>query len=197
MSLNLIAKENLKTKLSNLKLDFIHFETIDSTNEEAKRRAYQEKNFEGVIVSDTQTHGKGRKGHKWYSATENGLYYTLALKPEKFDFQNLYFVTQSIAKIAINVIENISLEKIDLEWPNDLILANKKVGGILLETILTPFETLPKNLIIGIGLNLNQTNFPEDLRHVAISLFQKTGQKYNKEIFIDQLTSQLIKFFKF
>ncbi|MFA5880135.1 MAG: biotin--[acetyl-CoA-carboxylase] ligase [Candidatus Margulisiibacteriota bacterium] len=192
----MLIKKTLETNLAQLNLNLLHFDSIDSTNEEAKRRAYQEQNFESVIIADTQTNGKGRKNHKWYSESLDGLYYTICLKPTKFDFNNLYLVTKNIALLTIKVIYKITQEKIDLEWPNDLILNNKKLGGILVETILIPFEKLPKNVIVGIGLNINQANFPEELKHSAISLFQKSNKKYDKKDFVYQLSLELINFFK-
>ncbi len=184
---------DLFKKLNKLKVPLYHFAIIDSTNEEAKRRAYLENNFTGVIISETQTHGKGRNGRKWFSADTEGLYYTLAIQPKYFDFKELPNLVKNIGYQVIKVVKNITDLDLYLEWPNDLILNQRKVGGILIETILIPFQPLPKNLIIGIGLNINQKEFPDDLRYSATSLYLNSQIKYKKDPFIINLTTELLK----
>ena len=82
-----------------------------------------------------------------------------------------------------------------LEWPNDIILDYKKVGGILIETISGSEKKQPRCVIVGVGLNLNQTEFPKDLVLVAVSLRQKVGRAFDKGVFVGELGEKLVGVF--
>lgn len=170
------------------------FKTIDSTNDEAKRLIKQKKinpNQSTVIVSDEQTKGRGRALKKWESK-KGGLYYTLIKKPKVLKhFDDIYEVTQKVGESVQRVIKNTTGISTDLEWPNDILLNNKKCGGILIETISDSNATQPKWVIVGIGLNLNQNVFLGELKQVAISLRQLSGKQYNKQSIISDLTKEL------
>jgi BirA family biotin operon repressor/biotin-[acetyl-CoA-carboxylase] ligase len=166
------------------------YKIIGSTNEKAKKILKKNPSTPVIVVSERQTKGKGRKTHTWYSNSSGGLYYTIALIPKNNLLKDLSTLNLSIAKITSNIIYKLSKCKLTIEWPNDLILDHKKVGGILIETTATSSKI--KHLIIGIGLNLNQKTFPTYLKPIAISLSQKTGKKYIKDQFIELLNQKII-----
>lgn len=172
-----------------------HYPVIDSTNDEAKRLAAQGEGFPFVVTADRQTKGRGREGRVWYSESDGGLYYSLCLKPEGFVWSEVQNYVQETGKALIRVIKELAGVDVDMEWPNDLILKDKKLGGILLETHSMGNEADPRYLIAGIGLNLNQHEFPSDLRSVAISLLQVSGQSYNKRTFSQTISRELIHVF--
>ncbi len=181
------------------------FQHIDSTNEEAKRRIRNGGITDPfVIVSESQSYGKGSYGRKWYSEANGGLYYTYAasVKNESF-LSDLSFVTQ-LAYILAPTVESLANISLTIKLPNDFILSGKKVGGILIETLAyTHPESVTTGrrlrecyMVVGMGLNLNQTFFPEDLKDIATSLYIETGRRYAKEPVIKKITDTLTSFFK-
>ena len=131
--------------LDKLKLDI--YKEIDSTNEEAKRIKITH-DFH-VIISEKQTKGKGRLGKKWFSPNSGNIYMTICTEND-LSISPISLVTALICKKAINKIAK--QELIMLKWPNDILLNNKKVGGILVETEIYEEKT---RTIIGIGINMS------------------------------------------
>ncbi len=135
--------------LDNLPLDKVNidiFDEIDSTNDEAKRITL-EKDFH-IIIAEKQTKGRGRLGKKWSSPNSGNIYMTICTENDLSKLP-ISLITGLICKKAINKISNKSI--IMLKWPNDILLNNKKIGGILVET-----EVYNKKIrtIIGIGINI-------------------------------------------
>ncbi|MBQ1376567.1 MAG: biotin--[Lachnospiraceae bacterium] len=145
------------------------FETIDSTNTEARRIAGKEGIKPVLIAASSQSAGRGRMGRSFYSPENTGLYMTL-LYPCK-DARNLLSVT---SKTAVAVLKGIEAVKPDIhpeiKWVNDLYLNGRKICGILAESVLDPEEQTVKGVIVGIGINLSTEDFPEDIRETAGSL---------------------------
>jgi BirA family biotin operon repressor/biotin-[acetyl-CoA-carboxylase] ligase len=174
-------------------MHYLFHKILDSTNEEAKRIVqdiYHNDSY--VIVAETQTHGKGRIDHKWYSADNGGLYYTLLTKPQNINLTDFNNLSQLIGKKIIESLSLLTNAPIEMEWPNDLILNNKKIGGILIESCSSSSALAPKYLIVGVGLNLNQKSFPKELQSIATSIYQQTGQILNKQKLIYILTEKLL-----
>ena len=185
---------------SKLSLPHFHLETVDSTNDEAKRLAKQKKNQalldKGFIVTaNTQTAGKGRHGHSWVSDSTDGLYYSLCFKPTSFSFDKVTDYHLSIGSDVATIIKTITQIHIDLEWPNDLLIGHKKVAGILLETSITNGELLPDYLIVGVGINLNHPHFAHPICAQATSLYLTSKKRYQKAPFIDGLNTRIPKLF--
>ncbi len=133
---------NLPSNRVNLKI----YHEIDSTNDEAKRIEL-DKDFH-VIIAEKQTKGRGRLGKKWSSPNSGNIYMTICTE-KNLSKLPISLITGLICKKAINKISNKSI--IMLKWPNDILLNNKKIGGILVET-----EVCNKKIrtIIGIGINI-------------------------------------------
>ncbi|MGE4170619.1 MAG: biotin--[acetyl-CoA-carboxylase] ligase [Candidatus Margulisiibacteriota bacterium] len=168
-----------------------HFATLDSTNLEAKRRLPTLPNNTWLQLSaDVQTQGRGQFERIWYSADDGGLYYTLAAPNPSQDPLPSDFTVQ-IAHTIVAALQKLGLPSPEIEWPNDLILDGRKVGGILVETVVNASAKGPKYSIIGIGLNLNQAEFPKPLDVSAISFYQVTGNLTPKSEVITALTKEL------
>ena len=135
--------ENLPLERVNVEV----FKEIDSTNDEAKRINI-EKEFH-IIVSDKQTNGRGRKGKTWSSPNSGNIYMTICTNKD-ISLKPISLISGLICKKAIDQL----LDKpiIMLKWPNDILLKNKKIGGILVET---ESKGLNIKTIVGIGINLN------------------------------------------
>ena len=147
-----------------------------------------------VVTADTQTQGRGTHGRDWYSKDVGGLYYSLAIKPKFFNVHDLDIYHIDIAKAVQMVVKDIADITPDIKPPNDLFLNGKKVAGILMESSLRSNLDVPdlNYIIIGIGLNVNQTVFPNALQSIATSLSLFANQSFGIKDFVQPLTSKII-----
>src|SRR5215472_13129740 len=152
-----------------------HFYDVDSTNSFAARLiAHGRKVPEGtVIIAEAQTAGRGRLGRSWHSRREAGLYFSMVLFPKAPPSLAPLF-TLATAVAMHNAVERYTGLDIDIKWPNDLLTGQKKICGILSE--IQAEVDLVKTMIIGIGLNANQEDLPEDIAGRATSLRIASGR---------------------
>ncbi len=151
-----------------------------STNLDAKQA--EDAPDKSIFIADTQTSGRGRLGREWSSPKGCGIWMSIYLKPETAisDISQLTL----IAGLAVTrVIENTTIK-----WPNDVLMSNKKVAGILTETTLEGGKF--KHIIVGIGLNVNNQDFPDELNNKATSLYIETGKTYDREKLICDITKE-------
>ena len=130
-----------------------------------------------VVLAEEQTAGRGRAGRSWHSERATGIYVTLLLRPRLSPVEAplLTLLAGLSARAAIEAQTGLSP---DLKWPNDLLLGGRKVGGILTEMHAEP--GLVRFVIVGLGLNINQTKFPEELGRIATSLRVETGREQSR-----------------
>ena len=159
-------------------MPLIKLDAIDSTNDFLKQ-LFKESAVEDytIVMANEQTKGKGQFGAKWISEPGKNLTMSILVKDIQLTNQNIYDFNIAVALSVIKVLKNIQIPNIAIKWPNDIMADSKKVAGILIENILKPDGSFTS--IVGIGLNLNQTNF-EDLPQ-AISLKCITGKTYEQE----------------
>jgi len=150
----------------------LHLSTVDSTNSLAKFLLANGMPGPIAISADRQTAGRGSHERKWHSDQWGGLYYSLAVSG--INFAEIPDLTIRVARTCSQVVRQLYGIDLQIEWPNDLILDGKKLGGILTEMVTGGANHSPHG-IIGIGLNVNQQTFPDWLRPVAISLIQRDG----------------------
>ena len=169
----------------------MHFPSVSSTSLLALEAA-QAGAREGVYVADEQTAGRGRGNHGWHSSQHDGLYVSaLVAPPIPMDVALwLPLATGLAAQAAIK--ETTQLEA-DIRWPNDLLLNNRKCGGILVEsTAMTTGEgerSMLRYAVIGVGINVNQKNFPTDLSRIATSISMAGGTVTRQALLIALLRS--------
>lgn len=152
-----------------------HFTCVGSTNAMLLESAANGAPEGTVYVADEQTAGRGRGGHTWHSIPGDGLYVSALTKPPLAlsDALQISLATGLAAQAAI---ESIAGLRVDLRWPNDLLLNNKKCGGILVETAVeTDATSSLRYAVIGVGINVNHASFPDDLRLLATSLRIASG----------------------
>lgn len=160
-----------------------HFKSLNSTQDKAKELA--KKGLSNIIViSDVQTRGKGRFKRKWHSA-KNGLWASILLKP--VNTKNLQYLTFAAAVAVSRAIKKITNIKTKIKWPNDVHYKKKKLCGVLAEGVFGR----ENYVVVGIGLNVNQDKFPDDIKDTAISL----KMILKKEISIKSLSQDIIKRF--
>ncbi len=151
------------------------FQQTSSTNDVAEKLARDDVAEGVVIFAETQTKGRGRLGRKWLSPTGQGLWFSVLLRPALSPVS----ITQLTVAAATAVARAIRLETglvPQIKWPNDILLGGKKVVGILTE--LSAELDRVRYVIIGIGVDVNVTDFPSELRDVATSLAAEAGKRF-------------------
>ena len=169
-------------------MKWIYLKSIDSTNNFAKRLIKNNKiTTDTVIIAEKQSRGKGTKGRKWYSDDPGGLYFSyIAINQIQISKDPKNFVL-NIGKEIAKALGDSSKENIYLEWPNDLMINKKKCGGILTEY----YKKDNEYIIIGIGININQSNFPANLKYSATSLKIENQKEYNIINIVKTLSEQI------
>lgn len=167
-----------------------YFESIDSTNEEAKRAAACSAPDESLFVADYQTAGKGRRGRAWISPKGEDIFFSILLRPD-IPTESASMLTLVAALAAAAVSEKYSGEPCQIKWPNDIVLHNRKICGILTEMGIEMDEI--DYVVIGIGFNLNRTEFEGDIADTASSIQKETGKQVVRAAF---LADYLIEFMR-
>jgi BirA family biotin operon repressor/biotin-[acetyl-CoA-carboxylase] ligase len=182
----MISKESvlkgLKTKVVGKKL-FV-FESIDSTNACAKTLAETGTPEGTIVVSDYQSAGRGRLGRSWISEPGTNLLFSVVLRPI-LKKESAAILTFYSAVFIARALERISGHAIECKWPNDLLLNGKKCCGILLENSF--LQDRFDFSVIGIGINVNQTSFPDDLGNRATSLLKELGHTFDRTRLLQEL----------
>ena len=161
-------KNYLDKKYQNIKIKI--FDTIGSTNDYAKNAVEQKQLTKtSLITTNTQTSGRGRFDRKFFSPAQTGIYMTIVMFAEK-NAEDILLVTLTTAVAIVKAIKNLTGITTNIKWVNDIFFNNKKIAGILTETVLNTKTNKIESVIIGIGLNINTQNFPEDLKDIATSL---------------------------
>lgn len=154
------------------------FPSIRSTNTHAMAEADTGAPEGMVYVADEQTAGRGRGAHGWTSPPGSGLYVSVLLRPQLAPADALWL--SLAAGLAVHdAIERVTSLKADLRWPNDLLFGRRKFCGILSE--LNAEVTRIRHMVIGIGINVHQQEFPDELKDVATSLFIETGRDWPRQ----------------
>ena len=143
------------------------FDVLDSTNDYCFR-AQEELRSGSVVMASYQTQGKGTQGRKWSSDRDENLLFSLLYKDEPFASSTLF--SHRIALAIVFALREYDLAP-QIKWPNDILVNHRKIAGILI-------ETSGRICVVGIGINVNQTTFPQDLRMPATSLIQQVKQHH-------------------
>jgi BirA family biotin operon repressor/biotin-[acetyl-CoA-carboxylase] ligase len=166
----------------------LRFDSLPSTNTEAARQARQGAPEGLCVVAREQTKGRGRMERIWLSPIDAGLYFSLVLRPIGTPARAWPLLTL-MAALAVRdaLLETCELET-DIKWPNDIMAGNRKLCGILAETVEA--ET-GRAVIIGIGINLNDDAFPPELKDVATSVSALPGNTPDSERLLQALIRAL------
>jgi BirA family biotin operon repressor/biotin-[acetyl-CoA-carboxylase] ligase len=187
------TKKGWKVPLSATKYGIftIEYDITDSTNERAK--IYAKESWHGeptLFIAEEQVQGRGRYSRRFYSKRGAGVYLSLLFKPNS-DISN---TTSIIALTAVSMIKAIReqvMADVKIKWVNDLVLGDKKLGGILIEGAINPQTKSYDYLIAGIGINLYITELDEEIQGIATSLEGETGVKIDK----NELTRTFVSHF--
>ena len=174
-------KQELNTSF--LCQNIIYYEELDSTQDEAKR---QIKNIpDGTyIVTDKQTKGKGTHDRKWHDNGYENICGSFVIKPN-CNVKKITNITIVMAECIIEAIKNIYDIDLQIKYPNDIMCNSKKMVGILTESV-----TIQENVqyvIVGIGINVNQTIFDAEIENIATSLKKEYKKDFDREKIISEI----------
>lgn len=160
---------------------------VDSTNTRAKRLAEEGYPSGTLVVAEQQNSGRGRRGRGWEAPQGAGIYMTLILKPE-IEPDNASMLTLVAALAVSAAVRNLTGRPAGIKWPNDIVMSGKKICGILTE--MSAQVDYVNHVVIGIGINVHNKSFPEELSQMATSLYLETGKRYNRADLIEEVWEQ-------
>lgn len=155
-----------------------YFDTIDSTNDAARKMAYNGCHEGLVVAADFQTAGRGRLGRRWVTPPKTSIAFSLVLRPN-ISPKDVSGITLVMGMAVCIAIKNIATVDVGIKWPNDIIINRKKVCGILTE--MNSNVDNVNYVIVGVGINVNVENFTDGLKDIATSIFIETGLKLSRE----------------
>lgn len=159
--------------------ELIHFDEIDSTNNHAKKIANDGCPHGTVVVAERQTLGRGRVGRLWQSDNNQGLWFSIVLRPD-LEPEQVQIITLAASVAVVEGIFRVLGINCGIKWPNDIILGNSKLCGILTELSAEPGHV--NYVVVGIGINVNQSfsEFDADIQDKATSLQIHAGKKISR-----------------
>ncbi len=173
--------------------EILYFDSIDSTNTKAQELAEKGYPSGTLVVADKQIAGKGRRGRNWESPSGCGIFMTLMLKPD-INPNNASMLTLVSALAVAKALADITGKDAKIKWPNDIVIDGRKVCGILTE-MSAQFDYI-NNIVIGIGINVNNSSFPEEISATASSLrLLSGGKKYRRAEIIEKIMEYFEKYY--
>ncbi len=169
-------------------MEIITLDSIDSTNDFLKdyNKTNELKNFT-VVNALEQTNGRGQMGSNWISESGKNLTFSILIKKIKIKNADLFVLNLIVSNALFSVLNKNYIGNISLKWPNDVMIGNKKVAGVLIENLLKTNKEI--DCIIGIGLNVNQEVFSHLPQ--ATSLFNETKQTFNLTDLLNQIVTEI------
>lgn len=171
--------------------EVIRYEKIDSTQKEAWRRIEKDDIKDGtVIIADLQTDGIGTHGRKWYAVAKENITFSFVIYPN-IPIKMLENLTIEIAEILVEIFKRIYCIELSIKLPNDIMVGNKKLGGILTQTKLQ--GEIVRSLVIGIGINTNALVFDKEIQGIATSIKKEFDITIDNELVIQEFGYQFEK----
>ncbi len=169
--------------------EILFYKTINSTNLLATEIA--EKTPEGtVVIADSQETGRGRLGRIWLSPPHVNIYMSIILKPV-IGTHDVTLLTIMASVACAKALGEATGLNVSIKWPNDLMVSNKKIGGILTELKIEHNKIVYAVIGIGINVNIELDAFPEDLKETATSLKNETRKAYNREDIVSRVLDEI------
>ena len=159
-------------------MKLIKLNAIDSTNEYIKKNRDFFSEKELCVITFNQTEGKGQRGNTWVSEPGSNLCISLYFSDLNISFKDQFNLNMLVSLKIIDILNSLFLKNLKIKWPNDILAENKKISGILIETFSK--NNIIKDLIIGIGINVNQGDFNDLINATSMSLIM--NKKYDLNI---------------
>lgn len=172
---DLLSKYELESRMATAWLgkEIVYKETTGSTNADVRRMAEDGAENGLLVVADAQTSGKGRRGRQWESEKGTNLYFSMLLKPDIAPDKASMITLVAAYSVAKVIKKNTGLDA-KIKWPNDIVVGKKKVCGILTEMNME--RDYIHHIVVGIGINVNEEEFPDEIRDMATSLKKEVGR---------------------
>ncbi|TVZ52094.1 biotin--[acetyl-CoA-carboxylase] ligase [Dokdonia sp. Hel_I_53] len=168
-----------------MRIDKLH--TIDSTNDYLKRISKKENTQEDMVVwAKNQTAGRGQMGTKWMTQTDKNLTFSVYRKIQRITIDEQFFALMAASLAIKDVLTKLLIKNVRVKWPNDILTDNDKICGILIESVIKKGRL--DAMIIGVGLNVNQTEWSHLPR--ATSIKKQTGIHFKLEEILQMLLEQ-------
>lgn len=166
--------------------NIVHYESTGSTNEDAKRLAHEGAAHGTVVMADAQSAGKGRRGRTWQSPAGSNLYFSLMLKPE-FAPDKASMLTLVMALSVVQALNKQTKAAFDyqIKWPNDIVVNGRKLCGILTEMTMEGGKI--ESVVIGVGINVNQEHFDDEILDCATSLLLEKKRNGTQAMIPDRM----------
>ena len=170
-------------------MNSIKLSATDSTNDYLKELARQVSLENWTVVwAENQTAGRGQQENKWFTEKDNNLTFSILINKNPVHHKHQFYLNRIVSLAILQVIQAEINASFSIKWPNDIMAENKKIAGILIENTIKKEHIVQS--IIGIGLNVNQKEFPEELPN-AISMQQLTGQFYTIELLMQKIVAAI------
>ena len=167
-----------------MNFNIIHIEETDSTNRWLKEC---HKGVDPIVTwAEYQTAGKGCGSNSWESERGKNLTFSMLIHPEEIPAKEQFRITEITSVALCETLEKYLDEKVEIKWPNDIYVGDKKICGMLIENQLQGSKI--KSCIIGIGLNVNQLQFMSDAPN-PVSIYQLTGKETVREHLLNDFLS--------
>lgn len=167
--------------------EFVYIEKIDSTNTYLKKVPSSELVHGTVVLADYQEKGRGQYERKWEAEPYKNLTFTIAFRPKSSLGLNL--LALSVAFSISKTLERYINEPVNLKWPNDIIVGDKKIGGLLTECIFNGSK--PERVLIGLGLNIDQAYFSSDVENTATSFRKVSDASIAREDLLNEILLEI------
>lgn len=178
-----LALASRSDRLGRLGSSLLFFSTVGSTNDVAAALAQRGGHEGAVVIANAQTEGRGRQGRTWYSPPADGLYVSVVLTPGRARAAGRAVSLLTIAA-GVSLAEAIDAAtglRVDIKWPNDLLVGRRKLGGVLAEAVATPgVSPAVGSVVLGYGLNVGVAVYPQHLQHRATSLEAELGRAVDR-----------------
>lgn len=173
---------NLDTNILGNKI--ISYDTVDSTNQQAKKIALEGAKEGTIIISEEQTAGKGRRGKYWVSPPNTGIWMSVVLRPDIMP-ENASMLTLVAGLSVCKAIREITGLEALIKWPNDIVINGKKICGLLTE--MNSEIDYVNFVVVGIGINVNTEGFPPELEKMATSLMIEGNKNYERKKIVNKI----------
>lgn len=180
---------DIKLETSLLGRNFIYLDEIGSTNTFILDKKNKIEKDGSLVLAEKQTKGRGRRNRVWYSEKGLNLNFSILITDKKLLSKNLNILNLGVSLVIANSIENLYSVQTNVKWPNDVLINNKKVAGILLET--NSQGSSIEKLIIGIGVNVNQTSFMGEFNLEPTSIKLMTKNNIEREKLLAEILNNL------
>ena len=189
-----VSEEELKSirKTEWVGQEIFYFPVLNSTNTKAKQLAEEGYPSGTLVVAEQQDAGRGRRGREWASPRGVGIFMTLMLKPDILP-NNASMLTLVAALAVAAAIRKCTGRPAGIKWPNDIVMNGKKVCGILTE--MSAQIDYVNHVVVGIGINVHNESFPEDIAQIATSLYLETGARYQRAELIEEIWEQFERYY--